>query len=103
MKGSHKAVNTHRQRLLVAAHKSTNAPELKTSDQKAKNGKAKAQPKKKPKKKAKLKAKAKGKAKAKAKAKATGQRADTAYNVERKKFLSEQHPHSTLSVIAMQS
>ena len=32
LKRPHKAVNTHRQRLLVAAHKSAHAPALKTSE-----------------------------------------------------------------------
>ena len=89
--GQHRAVNPHRQRLLVAAHKKTSAPpkEMIQDGHGKPAGKVKAT--------AKAKGKAKGKAKAKAVAKPKAadpgqtkvviRRVDTEYNIRRKQYL----------------
>ena len=98
LEGQHKAVNPHRQRLLVAAHKATKAAKPKAAKAEAAKpeaAKAKAAKPKAAKPKAKRKSKAKGKSKPKAKAKSgnpTNKKPDTAYNVERKRFMSQLHP-----------
>ena len=87
----HKAVNPHRQRLLVAAHKAVQVGNGDAAEKETK-GKPKATAGK-----TNTKPKAKATAEAKAKTQATvGAKPDTIYNIEKKKFVATLPPSSFL-------